>query len=105
MAPRRHRAPVSCGTSTTARRRADEQWSFTWVFPSGLSLRSAISVVVAFGRSSGHQVAVLVWPNSPSWWPRPHIAFYVMRTTIDVITDYSQDEVCDHFVSTTLTLW
>src|SRR4029079_3264337 len=88
MGPRRHTARVSCGTSTTARHRAAERWSLTWPFL-GLHLRSAISVDV-FGRINRHQVAVLVWPMSLNWWPRPHVASGVIPTTLVVITDYSQ---------------
>src|SRR4029453_3366659 len=49
-------------------------------------------------------MAVLVWPMPLNWWPRPHVAFGVMPTTLDVITDYSQDEICDLFVSSKLKL-
>jgi hypothetical protein len=96
MAPRRRAARVSCGTSTTARHRADELWSLTWCFPRVLRIRRAISVGVS-GRSKRRRAAALVGRVPLNLWPRPLIAF-VISDTVDVITDYSQDEIRDHFV-------
>src|SRR4029077_7584981 len=53
---------------------------------------------------SGHQGGGPFLADVTNWWPRPHIAFGVIPTTVEVITDYSQDEICDLFVSRRSTL-